>query len=535
MTNTLRRLSWLLICLSLLYACTEDYFEFDKIKTTEWRPEFAIPLANSSLTLNDILANEDTAGLISIGNNGILQILYRGNVISKIGGERIRLEDQNNQFTVSGIVVPPGNSITVPYNTTINYTPNGGVEIDSVNLKDGDFVVTVESDFQHPVDIVANYPGFKDASGNSLQLNFQIPASNGITPSVRSRVVDLTGYSIDMTNGGTTSNSIAVVMQITISPISGNPSSTSDELRFNSSIRNIDFREFFGYAGQEPLELEKDTILIALFKNFDQGMFYLADPTLDIVISNSYGMPISFNFNYLNALTPNYSPAIQPINLGGNNPLLLNSPAPKGIAFTNLQLNSDNSNIDTLISRLLKEIAYEAVGNPNPAGNSGPRNYISDTSAIGLDVSLNLPFVGFANGMVMQDTIDFEFENADGLESGLIRTRVENGFPIQGELQLIFTDENYVPLDSLYPNGQEVTIPAAPVGMNGFSSGKANSVKDTEIKNERLKKLVDSKFAILRAELQTTNGNQAAPDTVKFLPEYKLDISIGIKATILID
>ena len=33
------------------YACTEDYFEFDKITTEDWRPELAFPLVNSNLTL----------------------------------------------------------------------------------------------------------------------------------------------------------------------------------------------------------------------------------------------------------------------------------------------------------------------------------------------------------------------------------------------------------------------------------------------------------------------------------------------------
>ncbi len=536
MTTQKQRLSLLVIALSFLFACTEDYFEFDKIITDEWSPEFAVPLINSSLNLENILANEDTAGLVSADpNTGVLQVVYEGNVISKVGGDNISLEDQDDQSSFSGIVVPPGPPLTIPYNTSINYSPSGGVEVDSVLLKGGNFVMTLESEFRHPIQVVITYPGFKDASGQTLQMTFNLPPSNGSSPAVRSLITDLSGFKIDMTNNGTGVNSIPINTSITITPIPDNPSSTNDELRFVSNIRNIDFKDFYGYIGQAPLDLSEDTILIALFKNFDQGRFFLSDPTLGIRVSNSYGMPLTLTFDYLNAATPDFSPTVQAINLGNNNPKDLNAPSGRGTAFTTIDLTKDNSNIAQIISSLLKSIAYDANAVPNAGGNTGRRNYISDTSSIGLDVSLKLPFTGFASGLVMEDTIDFEFESAENLKSGIIRTRMENGFPIQGALQLIFTDKNYLPLDSLYASGQEVLIPAAPVDANGFSSRIASALKDTEIKGDRLNKLKNSKFAILRAELETTNGALAVPDTVTFLAGYKLDVAVGIKAKVSID
>ncbi len=43
------------------YACTEDYFEFDKLNAGDWNPSLAIPLMSSNLSLADIIIKKDKA------------------------------------------------------------------------------------------------------------------------------------------------------------------------------------------------------------------------------------------------------------------------------------------------------------------------------------------------------------------------------------------------------------------------------------------------------------------------------------------
>jgi hypothetical protein len=536
MRNKFKLLSGVVIGVAFLFSCTDDYFEFDKIVLDELRPEFAVPLVNSSLSLEDILMNEDTAGVISTGTEGVLEILYEGNVISKLGGSKIPMPDILETQNINNIPSPPpGIPILIPFGDTIVYSPQSGIEIDSLLLKSGQLALSFTSTVRHFVDIDVTFPSFKKADGTVFEKTFAIPPYDGINPSVRANVGDLVGYNIDMSLNGTNVNSIPYYLTATVTNNPGSPPGSTGNLQMTANFRQLEFKDFYGYIGQDPLELAEDTILIALFKNFKNGSFYLADPVLDIGISNSYGLPLNLTFNYLNAVTTVGNQSTMAIDLGANNPISLLYPVGPGVEFTNVRLDKNTSNIPQVISALVKQIAFDADGNPNPTGDKSIRNYISDSSAIGLDVSLKMPLVGYASGFTMNDTIDFEIENAKELEQVILRTRIANGFPIEGKLQMFFVDENYIPLDSLFLAGQRVLIPKAPVNSDGIATQTANETIDIQITENRLKNLANSKFAILKAELETTNGGGPIPDTVKFIPSYKLDVALGVKARILID
>lgn len=518
------------------YACTDDYFEFDKIKVDELRPEYAVPLINSSLTMEDILMNEDTAGVISTGSDGVLEILYEGNVISNLGATNVPLPNISETTSINSIPSPPpGTQVTIPTKDTITYSIQNGTEVDSLLLKEGKLALNFTSTVRHQIDVTVTFPGFRDQNGVILQKIISIPPYDGINPTVRATIETLDNYLIDFTLNGTSFNKIPFDIEATITGATGVPPGVTGNLQLTTEFRNLEFKEFNGYLGTEPIDLQEDTILIALFKNFDRGRFYLADPVLDIRVANSYGMPINLNFNYLDAITPDGPSPKKAIDLGANNPISLLYPTKYGTEYTNVRLNNTNSNIPEIISDLLKEIAFDADAHPNPAGNLGHRHFFSDTSGIGLDVKLRLPLTGYASGFTLEDTVDFEFDIADELESGLVRTRVSNGFPLEGKLQLIFADENYNKLDSLFSNGQQSIIPAAPINSDGRATDKVDQNTDAILTTQKLKKIKDSKYLLLRAELETTNGASSVPDTVKFLPEYKLDVAIGLKASILID
>lgn len=513
-----------------LFSCTEDYFEFDKIKTDEWRPELAIPLVNTSLTLENVILAKDTLGIIHTNpNTGVLQVEYDGEVETQLGNAVVQIPNHNFNETINGIVVPPIDSIQLTQNIGTTMNLGGTVEIDSTILKQGSLAMTFSSDFQHRIKVRATYHGFKDPQGNTLIQNFNIPPSDGNTPTVRSVITDLTNYHIDFTENGTTVNSIPIEMQLTVIRVPGNPSSPTDELRLNGSFSNADFSDFYGYVGQLDQDLEKDTILINVFRNFKNGSFFLTDPILDINITSSYGLPAELRFDELKSRNPDNNPIEIDFNLP-QNPIPLGNNSGPGVSTTNIELNNSTSNIAPIVSSLLKEIAYDAKVVMNPNGATS-RNYIADTSGIKLHVNLELPFSGYASGFNLADTIDFNFENTDDIENGLIRVRSENGFPIEAKMQIVFVDEFYSPLDSLYPNGKEVVIPPSITNNAGRTIQNSFSTLDQDIGQERLAKLKTAKFALIQAELATPN---APTDTTSFYPEYKLKMAVGLKAKIKI-
>lgn len=527
----------------VLHSCTDDYFEFDDINTQDWRPELAMPLIKSSLTLEDIIITNDSNGIIQEDpNTGILQVVYDGRVFSTQGGSVIDLPTQSfdERFSAPAPLPSGGGTQQETFNTTLTFDDGGSsIEVDSLLMKAGQLVLNIENEFEHNVLVTAKFPTFRNSTGKVLELDYDIPPFTGGQVPLRSRIADLTDYTLDMTNGGTTFSEIPVEVEMTFNLIAGNTSSPSDELIFKGEMRNLDFREFSGYIGNTTLDLDQDTIKVNLFENFLDAEFFLSNPLLDITVLNSFGLPTNMTFNQLFAVNPDRSPTDKNIDLPPTaQPIELNYPDGLGVENTLVRLDTNSSNIDEVISFLLQEIVYNATAEFNPTNDRNIRNFVTDTSEIGLDVFLRIPFSGYATGFTVQDTIDFEFENSDVLDSGLVRVNVTNGFPMKGDLQIFFVDESYNTLEVLFVDDNGVATPeqvidAAPVDAIGNVINPVNSRTDGEFTRERLENLKKSKFAIVRAEMES--GGASNQEIVSFKSGYKLDIAVGLKARILIE
>jgi len=529
----------LLIIAIALDACTDDYFDFEEISTEEWRPELAVPIVNSVLDLEDILIKQDTGEIISTDpNTGVLEIVYEGSVFSVIGGQFVDLPSQAFSDRLNGVNIPSG-SPAIQIDSSFKLSFNSSVEVDSILLKSGVLDLDMESTFQHDIDLRFEFPGIYNRFGQKLVIFQSLPASDGSNPTQANEVRILDNYTLDMTNGGQTVNTIPVKVVMTINPIEGNPSSPSDELRFSANVENLDFSEFAGYVGQQSYQLKIDTINVNLFKNFKAGVFFIANPTLNIDIKNSFGVPTNLNFQKLKALNPDQQSSTElsvdlPVDPLTNQSNLrrLRSPAKYGLANTDIDLNKNNSNIAQVISFLLKNIVYETKAEFNPEGKVA-RNFITDTSGIGIDVFLKIPFEGRVRRFFLVDTIDLNFEIAEDLDKGTVRIIADNGFPVDAKLQMYFQDSLYNTIDSLYSEGAQSAIPAADIDSNGDAIGSRRVITDANVNRERLERLENGRYAVIVAELNTTESNLGR--NVRFKPENRLEIAVGLKAGILLN
>lgn len=557
MKSLLRTIFASLMVAFTLFSCTEDYFEFDKIKTNDWRPELALPLVNSTLSLADIVIKNDTAGLIQTNTEGKLEVVYKSTVFSIDDYRAYTVPTQTFGETFNTPVpIPPLNfGLTLPIDTTIDveFTDETGfgIVVDSMILKQGQLAFTIENDYPYDITLIAKFRTFTDSNGDTLILNYSIPAAPPNDTTVRSQVVDLNGYQLNMTedaNGNPAKNRIPIDLSIVIQLINGVGSDIGDEVRVEGALIDIDFKEFYGYLGNKPVEFNRDTVLIDFFRSFQDFQredFFISNPSLNVNIFNSLSVPIKFAFDTLNAVNTRRSPSVIPFNLPDSlKPLKVNFPAKYGKAITNFQLTRDNSNIDDVLSHLLQEIRFSASAQLNPDGepNSGePRNFITDTSDIGLDLEFRIPFEGRANGFFLEDTIAFNFELADELDNGLVRINTENGFPMKIDLQVTFIDSLGMVIDSLfttsnpdYQNGFGKLILSAPIDpVTREAIGTTVNQTDVTISGERLQRLTDGRSAIISARLSTTQAAQQ--QNIIFSPSNRLEISIGLKAGILID
>ena len=551
------------------YACTEDYFEFEKIKVDDWNPNLAVPLMSSNLSLADIVIKKDTNGDIFTTASGGLEIVYRSSVLSSDTSTVINIPTENfaDTFTVSqatnGLLdsMPPGppfnNGQRIDFNAStqkeIVDNSRFGVVVDSMTLKTGKLAFTIENSFPYELTIRAKFRTFTDSLGDTLVLNYIVPAANP-NIQVRSREVDLKGYQVNLSedqDGNPADNTLPIDLQYSIQLESGVASNKDDRLTMTGSITNIDFKEFYGSLGSTPLALERDSIAIDFFKNFQEFAkedLFISNPTLRLTAKNSFSCPMNFEFTYLNAVNPKRNPSVIAFDIPTElKPLTINFPDKYGIAQTVFELNNVNSNLDTILSHLTKSIAFDSQALFNPDGvpprNGQRRNFITDTSDLGLDLEFRIPFEGRANGFFIEDTISVTLDQIKNLSNGTLRIYAENGFPMDVDLQLTFLDsintelgKLILPSNPIYSNGYGMILPSAPTKLlNGelVADGFTTNITDTRIDQERLKRIAKTTKVALSAKLSTEGAN--AGTNVIFNSENRLKIIISLNSIVSIN
>ena len=66
-------------------SCTEDYFDFDRIKDDPftWTPDLAFPLVFSTLSADDIITNVDTTNIYQVDADNFVTLIYRSVIFSQ--------------------------------------------------------------------------------------------------------------------------------------------------------------------------------------------------------------------------------------------------------------------------------------------------------------------------------------------------------------------------------------------------------------------------------------------------------------------
>lgn len=522
----------LLALLPLLFivSCAKDNFELDKLAQTEWNPNIAAPLVYSSLSIQDILTEKDTNSLIQVGSDKFCTLIYEGNLFTYVASDLIQLPDQNSPpYTASlsaaqaAALAPIGATVTFSNSQTISFNSGStNAKIDSIKFKDGDFKFVVNSDFQNNGSLSISIPSAKK---NGVAFSKTVPISfSGIIPVVVNVSEDLTGYTFDMTKGGTTYNQFDINFSVTLIG-NGTAPTTSKTISVTQSIEGMKFQKLFGDIGQQQLSPNKDTVELSVFTNSLTGSFTFDDPRIKVVISNSYGVPIQGNIIQFDAYKPPSSS--YPIT-GYPNPLPVLSPNMSQMGQTKVDsfmLDKNNSNVASVFSNLPSSLIYQVNSTTNPSGPT-TSNFVLDTSKFKVDLEVEFPLHGTAIGFTMVDTVPFEFDEAvENIEWILLRTYNNNGFPLEVDLQAYFVDTNYVLLDSLFK--------IKPVLASGFidNTGKViapkSSSQDCKFYKPQLTKLEKARFIVIHAIANTAKNSNGVQIPVKIYADYKLDVKIG--------
>ncbi|PLW91692.1 MAG: hypothetical protein C0592_14555 [Marinilabiliales bacterium] len=500
-------------------SCVKEEFDMDTVQATNWDPNFAAPLINSDLDMWDILKDYDSTDLLVIDSNQFIYLVYEDTVYSESAEDLINIPDQ--AFNYSDNVTVPGGNLSGTYNTLLSFdydfSLTGGIELDTMVLKDGDLSMTLNTDLNYPATIIVTIPGatqngvpYEDTlvvTGPSVNISSQLDGTKLVFDAANPNRLTI-NYDITMVGTGQTNNS----------PYS---------LSFDMSFTNLRFKRLYGYMGQLNLSMNNDTIGVKLYNNNIEGFIDWEDPRLYINVFNTMGLPIRTTIDYLEAVRTNAPINSQVITGSGiPNPWDLNYPATYGqTSITTMLLTKANSNIDVALSITPQRVYALLSGQTNPDGNV-VKNHIEDDDQLAVEAKLELPFYGTASNFVLQDTFDLSIgEDLSNIDWIKFKIWTRNGFPVDGVVQLYFCDSLYNVTDSLLNPVEQVLVAATPGAAPDYIvTNPVEKMVITTFQHDRVMNLENVKYAIVRGTLNTyNNGTQL----VKIYSYYRLGVRLS--------
>lgn len=522
-------IAFLLLVMGTLPACKK--IEFDKLAQNAWNPNLAIPLAHANFGVYDILARQDSTDIVVIDNTtGAIALVYKGEVVSYDAQSIVQLNDQSAQTLLSltdlNLVALPALSGSISTNNSDNipFITNAGVEIHTVDFRNGTLNLALSTSLPHDVTVVLTFPDLK-FNNVPVSRTINLTYTGGI-PQTSSSSIDLTNVIGDFTLGNTTVNTFKVNCQTTITG-TGQPVVGNENIQIDFNLSNLAFENVRGYFGQQNLGISNDTILMRIFETASTGYFELINPKVKFIVDNSFGFPARINFSEIKTI--NVATGQEFALTSFPNVFDVNAPAAMGQTTTStLELNTTNTpNLATVITPVPKYFYFAASAQSNPNGQTADLNFIEADSKFKVRTEVELPLEGLAYGFELKDTVTFKFnEDVSVIESVMFRINVDNGFPADFKTQLLFLDQNYSPLFTIF-NTPEAVIQAALVDNGGKVNQNTIKITDATLSPAQISQLNEVKYVLINGVAQSLDGTNG--QIVKFYDSYKLGLKLGMQ------
>lgn len=532
MNRTFQRKRWhlgLLLVLSAatLVACRKN---LEEVTADDWRPIFALPIAETTFGVDDILAGLDSS-LTPYGNQGQLALTYTGEVFSLDLDSVLTLEPQivslgHTLSASDAAVVESGSVVTFP--VTLEYgldTDPEGVRVDEALLLAGSLIMDVDFTTGEDLTAILEIPQLLDGFGYPYTLFIDASAGDLYED------VNLAGYSIIPDHPEDEDpNQITVEAQVTIENNPDYVSQEGDGFEVEVTLTDLQFQHVIGDFGNLEIAVDEDSLEVSVFSNtIEVDDFGFDEIFVDLIVTNSFGIPALLDVGAVESENLETGEII-PLTL--DNDLMLQGQAsltspPEQVVFS---IDHTNSNLTDMITPAPQEVRFSGVAIANPDGPPSEEspNFITAGSSIDVDVEVTLPLAGYVNNLTLRDTLaaSLDLDLGENVDSVEFRLFTANTFPLGGEVQVIFLDAGFQPLDSLFA-APEFLIAPAPVGADGFPNMSGDVEHFVTLDGVRVDAIRETEHVIIRSTVNTTNSD--AETVVTFDESATVEVKLGAK------
>ena len=543
MPKRVTSISVIVTLILLAGSCVKDTLEIKKFSSQiELNPGFSLPAGYGSLSIDDLLSRFDKNGYVKLDSAGLLYFSYSSDFISIPANTAFQIPNQlYNQFFIRSevpvpVLIPVGDSAVI--HKTNNYAFNFGKneKIDSMVIKTGTLQYNFLSSFRNVgnLEIRSNgirkggKPYYKKVQVSSQAGNFQTTINDDISGSTIyfQQINDTTFIPLDF----------KLVLDGSPSPLR-----PSDSVRIDFSFNNLEYHIIYGNIGYKSFVNQTGSIPVDIFNPKFKGNISFVNPTFDISVDNSFGIPIKILLTNVNAISAKDNSKTNISFPPGYNPISINYPAISQMGQsknTIIGFDSIQPGMTTVINTNPSAFNFTAAGFSDTVKLS-QLNFISDTSKFKATIQVTLPLWFRAGDYALQDTIAFDFANilgggkfsSDAIDLAEVRLTVDNGLPIDVKMQVYFVNSAYQALDSMFIDNQP-QVQSGVLDNNFKVIQNTKKVNDVSLDNGRIKKIKNTKWAIVVASLTTTKYTTNPSLKVKFYKSYKLGFKLFVKAKV---
>ncbi len=494
----------LLLVILVFFSCKPDLLTIEEVNIELNDPEFAVPLINSKVSIQDALNEFDTGGFLDVDADNFMTLYYTGEVGSIPGVDIPELDDFELPIPDTTLIVDFG-------------TIQSDVDFDFADATAGTMEISFSSNHMEDLTVIVTV---ENLSKNGVIVSETIPVlyDNTATQEI-SRMIDLSDSRFDLESDN---------IEITYSCRNGlNEHRPLTDLNLSFSGVQLDYIQ--GYVGEFSFALPIDTLVFDLFSDVIGGNLLLEDPSIAVTLNNGFGIPLEVSADTLAVVNEN------------NETLFFNSILDDGVSIafpsinevgetkpTTFLFDQSNSNLAEVINFNPGKFIYKLRATTNPEQDSTLKGFVSSQSSISASIEAKLPLWLSANNFVLEETVDFDFESLEQIEQAEFKLITENGLPIALNVQAYFLNSNNVVIDSLFSNSDEFIV-AAEINTNGDVVAPGIGEKIQLFDQAKFNNLENATQIRLRTAFATSDANNSSS---RFYTDYEIGLKLGVKAVV---
>jgi len=541
----------LLFFVAVITSCVPDEFTGKYNFDVLWEPVYNGPVAFGNFTLKDILDEMlDTSELdldveIDEDSTNLYYVAYSDHIKSIRASEWIDIPDQNfpDVYFYRPEIDIPADSLGITGATIyrkkvekFDFATQHNERIDSIFLTSGNLNTNTFSTLHHTGWLIIHSDQIK--IGDEFYRD-SISISDASGSFSDSKVTPLNGSVLRLDNQSDPDTTFLEIIFELYLIHSGNDIMAGEEVNVDMTFTDLIFQSAYGSFGDyDTLLIDNEQFEFEMFEYEFEGNVYFGDPRINLLIDNSFGLPLGINLFGLSAYSQKTGIETDITFEPGVNPFIINAPDLSQLGqsvITEISVNKTNSNIDEVTNTTLSYIDYSARAITNPGGSATQDNFVLDSSRASVDFEVVLPMDLRAEDFEVEDTIDFDLsdipdENDDfEIKSFQIRMETTNGMPVEINMQAVLVDTFYNVLDSLFTEETKNILPSALVDENGKVLAPSQNEVLIDFPPNRLDLIRDTRHAMVSGTFETTDEGQKM---VKFYSYYVINFKLGVKTEI---